>query len=105
MTVKEFVNKFCKNTDDLIDTELDTKYSVITYNYEKKVWEKEKIVGVLKKLSSKIQMVQITVDGKSIEVTPDHEFTVHKLDTDTVEKVQAKDIYANPDNFEIAVEE
>lgn len=102
MTIKAFVEMFQVNEGG-VDKEIEKHYSVQSYNYTDGKWETLPITGVVKKLYSG-DLIEISIDGKSVKVTPEHKFTVHKVDTDEVLEVEAAEIYKNPENFEIGVE-
>lgn len=102
MTIKAFVEMF-QIDEGGVDKEIEKRYSIQSYNYVDSKWETLPITGVVKKLYSG-DLIEINIDGKSVKVTPEHKFTVHKIDTDEILEVEAAEIYKNPDNFEIGVE-
>lgn len=102
MTIKSFVEMF-QIDEGGVDKEIEKRYFIQSYNYVDSKWETLPITGVVKKLYSG-DLIEINIDGKSVKVTPEHKFTVHKIDTDEILEVEAAEIYKNPDNFEIGVE-
>lgn len=106
-TIEDFVNLFNENKDNNEFQKVfnNPQYQIYSYNFDKKEWQLEDINGVLKKKCDSLGLVKIELeDNKFVEVTPDHIFTVHKISTDEIIKVTAGEIYNNPSDYEIGVE-
>lgn len=98
---------FNKNKDNEFEKTFENpQYQIYSYNFDKESWELEDINGVLKKKCSELGLIKIQLeDNKFVEVTPDHKFTVHKISTDEIITVTAGEIYNNPSDFEIGIED
>jgi len=106
-TLEDFVNMFNSNNKEEFEKIFDkSNYKIYSYNFNKNEWELETINGVLKKKCDKLGLLKVEIeDGKTIEVTPDHKFTVHKISTNEILTVEAGEIYNNPTDYEIGIEE
>lgn len=104
MTIKTFINLFV-DENETIDKKLKTGYKIKSYNYLTNSWEDDEIIGVLKKVHDKLNMIKFIVNGNEIIVTHDHILTVKEITSGKIKELTAKEVFDNYNLYEIGVEE
>lgn len=100
-TLKDFVEKYMpENSESKIDKDIYIDSYTNNGNKEEKI----KITGLLKKEYTG-EMYVFNINGRTIEVTPDHLLLVRKISDNTIQSIPAKYIYENIDEYEIGIDE
>lgn len=100
-TMKDFVSLF---TNDEVDSKVDKIYKIKSVNFETNEEEICYITGILRKKNEHKYLYKITVDGKTVTVTPDHIFKVKNiLGEDLLQECNAKKIYLDHEAYLIPV--
>lgn len=100
-TLKDFVEKYMsENSESKIDKDIYIDSYTNSGNKEEKI----KISGLLKKKYTG-EMYVFNINGRTIEVTPDHLLLVRKISDNTIQSIPAKYVYENIDEYEIGIDE
>lgn len=99
-TLKEFVEKYI---EDNSECKIDKELYIDSYNQLGEKNENTKITGLLKKKYTG-DMYLFEVNGKKIQVTPDHLLLVRKISDGTIQSIPAEYVYNNIEDYEIGFE-
>lgn len=88
--MKTFVEMF--SNKDSFETNIPENYSIKVWNFDSYEFEDVEIVGVLKRKNLHEKLIKITVNGKTIHVTPDHIFKVKEKDSGDIIEIAASKI-------------
>ena len=97
ITLKDFIKKF--NLNEANESKIDKKYKVKSLNPETLKIEDTYITGILKKKNDHKKLIKITINDKTIAVTPDHKFLVKEIETDEIKEVQAFELVENKEKY------
>ena len=86
--IKDFVSLF-NDCDEAFIKQLDTKYEIKSFNYDKMCWENKKIIGLVRKHNNYDFMLEFNINGKNVTVTPDHVMEVVEKNTGLHKKISA----------------
>jgi len=102
MSIKTFVDMFNKNRHE---TNLDTKYQILSLNPESLKEEMVNITGTLKKENTYKRLVEINCNNQTMKVTPDHIFLVKNVETASTEEITASVLVNNSEKYSLPVSE
>lgn len=102
MSIKDFVELFSKT---LVDKNIDTGYTIDSFNFDSNNYEQTQITGVLCKKNSEDYLIEIEIDNLVIKVTPDHIFQVLDVMDNTIKEVDALSLYNNKDRYLLPIQE
>lgn len=97
ITLKDFIKKF--NLNEANESKIDKKYKVKSLNPETLKIEDTYITGILKKKNDHKKLIKITINDKTIAVTPDHKFLVKEIESDEIKEVQAFELVENKEKY------
>ena len=100
MSLKVFVELFNKERHE---TNIDTKYKILSLNPETLEEEMVSISGTLKKENNYKKLIEITCNDKVMKVTPDHLFLVKNIDNGKIEEVTAKTLVSESERYLLPV--
>lgn len=96
MDLKSFISLF---SNDNCEKKINKEYSILSVNPSTRKKEKTNITGILKKKNEYNKLLKITVDNKSIHVTPDHIFMVKNKKTGEIKEITANEISENKEKY------
>jgi hypothetical protein len=102
ITIKDFVKLFSNND---INKNINTNYLIDSFNFEKNIYEKTNIVGILCKNNEQNTLIEIEINELIIKVTPDHIFNALDLKDNVFKEICALDLLKNKDRFLLPIEE
>ncbi len=102
MSISTFVAQF--NTDATINGKLDTQYQILAYDTNTKTSTNTNIVGILRRKNEFSNLIEFSVDGRKISVTPDHVLLVRHKHTLTELELPAKIVAEQSEIYELAIE-
>lgn len=93
VSIKDFVKAYSTKLED--GNKVEDKLYIKSFNMVDNAEEKSLITGVLEKENKYGALIEIIVDGNTINVTPDHILMVKDKETGELKEVRAEDL---PDN-------
>ena len=94
ITLKNFIKKF-----NLNEGKIEKKYKIKSLNPETLEIEDAYITGILKKKNEHKKLIKITINDKTISVTPDHKFLVKEVETGEIKEIQAFELVQNKEKY------
>lgn len=86
MSMKVFVEMFDKERHE---TNIDTKYKILSLNPDTLEEEMVNITGTLRKENTFRKLIEINCNNQAMKVTPDHIFLAKNIETGKIEEVTA----------------
>lgn len=99
ISIKDFVDMFSEKEEH--EEHIEDRYMILSIN-NMNFTEITNITGILKKKFIG-KMIEITVDGKTVKVTPDHIFYVYDIFDNTYKEIDAHNLSLNKNRYLIPV--
>jgi anaerobic ribonucleoside-triphosphate reductase len=102
MSISTFVSQF--NIDATVNGKVDTQYQICAYDVKEKTAINTDIIGILRRKNEFPNLIEFSVDGRKISVTPDHVLFVRHKDGLKELELPAKIVAESPEMYELAIE-